>query len=794
MRWLFVSLALLAIAAAIPPPVSQRAADKNFLKIQQDVIYLFEHITEELPNAELRQLGLNYQFQYDLYSEPEVVKYFVRYVERGYAFPRGVAYSISISEYRKEIALLTRIFLAANDYTTLLKTAAWARLNLNEHVFVKAFSSAILQRADTRGIVLPPPYEIFPQYFLDSRVIQQAQNILTTGVENPLAEHVINIPVNYTSYLPYGEDRLTYFTDDIGLNGYYDYVMLAGYMLPEHPHEWYNKYQQYVSQCCATNPEFTSQQGAHTSEPHIGRGSRFYYIHQQLLARYHLERLSNRLGPIREADYLNVRTPYKPNLRFSNGLEFPGRYYDIPLSPYRDELIKTVWTIERRLTDAIDAGYVKTPQNVFLSLYQPFGLDILGDLIEGTGRSINPRYYGVFQAAARQLLGAGPEYRDIRGYTPSVLEVGVTALRDPVFYQLYKRVINLFKDYQESLPSYQDCDLYVPGVTVENVEVDKLITYFTDYNIDIQSATARPSNANQRENLRLQAQLKRLDHKPYEYKIVVKNEKNVGKVVVRVYLGPKYNYDGTPVSIRRDRLYFVELDQFMYELQNGENVIVRNSRQAPGFSDDYPSVQQLLRNVKEATRSQNPFYITEPEDIYGFPARLMLPRGRQEGFPLQFLVVISPYEISQTTPYGPVVSRQFQTYLKPYYDILNEEDYIKYTDSPHGWNRTTLYETVHGVAGETEYYSHHHSTTTSQKHRTGEWSHSVHQQGQTMTDSYLKDYWSNQPVQNIIGGVVSLDGRPLGYPLERPLAPGALYVPNIKVVDVQVYCEDALTC
>ena len=43
---------------------------------------------------------------------------------------------------------------------------------------------------------------------------------------------VYNIYVNYTSYLPYGENKIAYFTEDIGLNAYYFYVQLASHMLP----------------------------------------------------------------------------------------------------------------------------------------------------------------------------------------------------------------------------------------------------------------------------------------------------------------------------------------------------------------------------------------------------------------------------------------------------------------------------------------------------------------------------------------------------------------------------------
>lgn len=132
-------------------------------------------------------------------------------------------------------------------------------------------------------------------------------------------------------------------------------------------------------------------QNVQNQESHIGQGSLYYYLHRQLLAHYELNRLANGLGPIQNTDYVNVNAPYQPHLRHVNGLEFPSRPWNLQLSPLKNDLIKTVKKVEQRLIEAIDAGHVFTPQGAFLSLYQPQGLNILGELIQGTGKSVNPR-------------------------------------------------------------------------------------------------------------------------------------------------------------------------------------------------------------------------------------------------------------------------------------------------------------------------------------------------------------------------------------------------------------------
>lgn len=133
------------------------------------------------------------------------------------------------------------------------------------------------------------------------------------------------------------------------------------------------------------------QQVGQDQQNTIGHGAQFLYLHQQLLAHYELNRLANGLGPIQNIDWTNVQALYQPHLRNLNGLEFPGRPENLQLEPQKNKLIKSVMTLEQRLMEAIDSGHVITPQGIFLSLYQPQGMNILGDLIEGCGRSVNPR-------------------------------------------------------------------------------------------------------------------------------------------------------------------------------------------------------------------------------------------------------------------------------------------------------------------------------------------------------------------------------------------------------------------
>lgn len=125
--------------------------------------------------------------------------------------------------------------------------------------------------------------------------------------------------------------------------------------------------------------------------------------------------------------------------------------------------------------------------------------------------------------------------------------------------------MNLYQQYQQSLPVYQYNDLILPGVTIQNVDVSQLVTLFTDFYVDLDAVIGHQSQQQQEEQTqsRVRAHLKRLDHQPYQYKIAVHSEQNVPGAVVRVFLGPKHDHQGRPISISKNQHLFVELDQFI---------------------------------------------------------------------------------------------------------------------------------------------------------------------------------------------------------------------------------------
>lgn len=374
----------------------------------------------------------------------------------------------------------------------------------------------------------------------------------------PVSEYskVLVIPVNKTGMYPYfqysdkekhytyqrnmfgydslyhstAEDRVSYFTEDIALNTYYNYLHLDSPF-------WMNASYNYKYE---------------------NRGEYFYYTHQQLLARYVMERFSNDLLDVDVLDFkLPIEDGYNPNLRYPNGEEFPVRADHTDLTKLNSYEIQLVEDFEYRIRDAIDFGFVYTKTGEKVKLTEERGIDILGQLIESTIDSVHYSYYGKLYQLSLQVLG----HIHSNQVVPSVIENYETVLRDPVYYRLLARITRLFLRYKSHLPQYVREDLTFPGVKIESLDIEKLITYFEQFDFDITTSVfiTKPE-----EEMIVKARQFRLNHKPFTYKINVASDKAVD-ATIRVFIGPKYDSEGRVLSMNEKRRLMVELDRFPYQ-------------------------------------------------------------------------------------------------------------------------------------------------------------------------------------------------------------------------------------
>ena len=72
-------------------------------------------------------------------------------------------------------------------------------------------------------------------------------------------------------------------------------------------------------------------------------------------------------------------------------------------------------------------------------------------------------------------------------------------------------------------------------------------------------------------------------------------------------------------------------------MNNGENIIERNSRDFTSTVGDHVSFKQLLRQAEQGN-----YFVKDYDSNCGFPDRLALPIGHKDGIEYSFFVIVTP--------------------------------------------------------------------------------------------------------------------------------------------------------
>nr|ABO27098.2 storage protein 2 [Omphisa fuscidentalis] len=555
-------------------------------------------------------------------------------IEHNWLLPQGLPFSVLEHEHIYQVQTYFNLLYSAKTFDTFYKTAVYLRDNINEYIFVYVTTVAIYHRADTQGIIVPPLYEIFPSFFNNAEIMTTAQRITTHGkhwVEHYPSTYVWdnNVVVRWNSSVwPYysKEMPVSYFTHDYVLNNYY-----------------YNIHALY--------PPWLGNEVVPLIKDH--RGEWFWFIHKQILARYYMERLSNGLGEIPELGLDIVKQGYSSGLAYHNGIPYPVRPNYLYLQqPWLVHKIDQIVDYERRMYDVIDSGLYVTPAGKYVNVHHPEAIDVIGRLIEANVDSPNKKYYKDFISVWKNLLGNSnvhePIYwKGIPLVLPSALEHYQTALRDPAFYMIWKRVLHMFTLWQEKLPYYTKEDLYFPGVKVDNVVVDKLVTYFDDYLMDITNAVILTEDELKKttSDMKLFVRKRRLNHQPFKVTRSMFSLTKAADCVVRFFLAPKYDNVGRLIDINMNRLNFVELDSFLYKLTTGQNVIIRNSYDMHNLVRDRVMTRDLWKKVDTVTDFRD-LLVKDLRNYHtGFPTRPLLPKGIVGGMKMMLYVIVTPLKL-----------------------------------------------------------------------------------------------------------------------------------------------------
>lgn len=617
---LFCCVATIAYGYVTPTHVLKYADHETVVK-QKKLFEIVRHLPQHEIHTELADIAHNWNIadHYVNYTNVAAVKNFVEIYEHG-VLPFDEVFSVVDHLHLEQVVALFHVFYYAVDWDTFYQSVVWARFHINESMFAYALTVALIHRTDTRGLELPAPYEMYPYHFFNTEVIQQAHHYKMEGFHGvKKIEGIYNVvvPVNYTGWYLHvnPEQKVSYFTEDIGLNTYYYYQHI------DYPH-WLG------------GPEF----GLYKDR----RGEMYLYRHQQYLARYYMERLSNDLGTIPEFSWYHpIATGYYSSLSYYSGVHFPVRNDDyIVYKPHHYHDIYQLDRWEQRIVDAIDLGRAVHFDGRIVNLTKPESIEYVGNMVQGNPDSINPHYYGAYELVAKVLLGGSIEHFEEHKVIPGVLSHYETAMRDPMFYQLFKRIVKRYWQFKNILPSYTREELSFSGVKIQSVEVSKLVTYYDVFDVDISNSVG--VHVPEVQDFIIRARTVRLNHLPFSYKIVV-NAKVPVKGVVRVYIAPKYDVYGNVYGINENRENFFLLDVFPLDFVAGENLVNRESTQFSYWVKDRTTISELYRWVLQAEKGERQFPTDMTEAHCGMPGRLMLPKGKKGGMPFQFFFIVSPF-------------------------------------------------------------------------------------------------------------------------------------------------------
>ncbi|XP_036325567.1 fat-body protein 1-like [Rhagoletis pomonella] len=340
---------------------------------------------------------------------------------------------------------------------------------------------------------------------------------------------------------------------------------------------------------------------------------------QQLVARITLERTSLGLR-----DYLQLQEN-------TDSSRFNTRRNQV--------LLEKVNEVEKRLQEKIEQELLRTigtekMQNVL----DKGSIDhVIADVLmgkEGVDQDVN---------ILNILRGIILQTEDANGGVQKLAHLTINA-GDPYVLHFLRRIVHIAETQrQQQLGGYRKEEIKMNGITINEVKVDKLRTYIGTSDTDLINALndLRSVEASQK---MVVARQQRLNHKTFTVKIDVTSDRNQ-RVVVRTLLGPKIDAAGRGMSLNDQRQNFILLDAYIANLHTGRNQIKRKShdiswtsRDTTPFSEIYKRVMQALNGQVDATLDR----------IQGqncrFPHRLLLPRGRIEGLPMQMLVVITQGE------------------------------------------------------------------------------------------------------------------------------------------------------
>jgi tyrosinase len=460
---------------------------------------------------------------------------------------RDAPFSLWVPKHSKIAGKLIELFMAQKTVDELLSVAAYVRDRINPQLFNYALSVATIHREDTKGVDIPAYVETFPDKFVDPQIVRRVREdlaVIPQGSRTPIA-----IPIDFTASDREPEHKLWYFREDVGVN--------------LHHWHWHLVY---------------PFEGIIELVAKDRRGELFYYMHEQIMARYNVERLCNNMP--KAVPWTTFREPiregYFPKLdTLVANRAWPARPDGITVSTVRreaDEITLNVDDLERwrdRFNQAVQEGFAIDETGERIPLDEIYGIDILGNMMESSILSPNRELYGNFHNNLHNIIAYShdPDHRHLESF--GVIGDATTAMRDPMFYRVHALVDEMFQAYKVKLPPYQPEFLTFSGVTVTSLQAQQ-----TQKAANTLNTFWQQSDANLSRGLDFVprgdvfARFTHLQHVPFMITMSVTNNNKAQRLgMTRLFMAPRNNFNGQPMSFNDQRMMMIEIDKFVVQCE-----------------------------------------------------------------------------------------------------------------------------------------------------------------------------------------------------------------------------------
>ncbi|BES92120.1 Larval serum protein 2 [Nesidiocoris tenuis] len=559
----------------------------------------------------------------------------------GKGFTKTGVFDLIDFELRSQTTVLYNFLSAAPDWETLKKMVSFMKDKVHLDMLKYALATAVYHQPKKFKMAPPNWFEVFPNYILPASTLRDLYRRKMKGVKDTIVyvnianETVVGKNKYFNAFSETDpEAKLRYFRDDTSLSNMF---------LNWHLHF----------------PNWRTVGKNGNSEKWEDRGHLFYYFHQQLLSRYNLERMYNKLEPVDGLSWSNVEMGrYVLDLLDNDGDPIPGRHAGHPNTQNTWwKRMEDVQTRQKRIGEAVDSNLVLNIEHQKLEpFYAGSEMYQLGNMILGTDNSSHPEYYGsyFFDATdAVNIMGKG-DIADNK--EPGFFFKMLTTLRDPIFFQLLENICTYFRSYASTyLEDYKEVDEMhnFHGLALDSVQVGHLSTYFDYEEIDVTKAIDLAPRETT-DDIKYRAKILKLNHKPFAYDVTISlnssyeglaNGEKTTKVMFRLFLGPDNDWRGQKMDFELAKHYFVEIDRFPIELEVGTNIVSRNSKDSSIYVDgelNYARVDDLIRLGRKTKKEWDLSFLKEICHC-GMPNNLMLPKGDVSGAKFRMIAMITPF-------------------------------------------------------------------------------------------------------------------------------------------------------